>query len=214
MTDDLDFLHDENEDFLRAAQDSEAPAPVSRVNTIEQKKGPLVSAFEWIQLLLPPMLVVVLLLTFVLRLIRVDGSSMKDTLFDGEQVFTTNLLYEPADGDVVVISHGQEYPTPIIKRVIATEGQSVKIDYENNRVLVDGVVIDEPYLPEPMVYNQLDSDLEIPDVIPEGKVFVMGDNRNHSLDSRSQKVGLINKTDIIGKAQLIWLPFNRFGFVD
>ncbi|MGN0499066.1 MAG: signal peptidase I [Acutalibacteraceae bacterium] len=214
MTDDMDFLHDENEDFLSAAQDSDAPAPASRVNTIEQKKGPVASIFEWMQLLLPAMLIVVLLLTFVLRLIRVDGTSMMNTLFDGDQVFVTNLLYEPADGDIVVISHGQEYPTPIIKRVIATEGQTVKIDYDNNRVIVDGVVIDEPYLHEAMIYNQLDNNQEIPEVIPEGKVFVMGDNRNHSLDSRSQKVGIINKTDIIGKAQFVWMPFNRFGFIE
>lgn len=214
MTDDLDFLHDENEDFLRAAQDSDAPAPVSRVNTIEQKKGPLADLFEWIQLLLPAMLVVVLLLTFVLRLIRVDGSSMMNTLFDGDQVFVTNLFYEPADGDIVVISHGQEYPKPIIKRVIATEGQTVKVDYENNRVLVDGVVIDEPYLHEAMRYNAFDNDQKIPEVIPEGKVFVMGDNRNNSLDSRSQKVGIIDKTDIIGKAQFIWWPFDRFGVLN
>ena len=129
-------------------------------------------------------------------------------------VFVTNLLYQPADGDIIVISHGQEYPKPIIKRVIATEGQTVKIDYDNNRVIVDGVVIDEPYLHEEMIYNQIDNDQEIPEVIPEGKVFVMGDNRNHSLDSRSQKVGIIDKTDIIGKAQLVWWPFSRFGFIN
>lgn len=214
MTDDLNFLHDENEDFLRAARDSDAPEPVSCVNTIEEKKSVVSSAFEWLQLLLPAMLVVVLLLTFVMRMIRVDGSSMMNTLFDGDLVFVTNLLYQPADGDIIVISHGQEYPTPIIKRVIATEGQTVKIDYDNNRVIVDGVVIDEPYLHEAMIFNQIDNDQVIPEVIPEGKVFVMGDNRNHSLDSRSQKVGIIDKTDIIGKAQLIWWPFSRFGFIN
>ena len=214
MTDDLNFLHDENEDFLRAARDSDAPEPVPCVNTIEEKKSVVSSAFEWLQLLLPAMLVVVLLLTFVMRMIRVDGSSMMNTLFDGDLVFVTNLLYQPADGDIIVISHGQEYPKPIIKRVIATEGQTVKIDYDNNRVIVDGVVIDEPYLHEEMIYNQLDNDQEIPEVIPEGKVFVMGDNRNHSLDSRSQKVGIIDKTDIIGKAQLVWWPFSRFGFIN
>ncbi|MGN1111854.1 MAG: signal peptidase I [Acutalibacteraceae bacterium] len=214
MTDDLDFLHNENEDFLSAVQDSEAPEPVLEVNTIEQKKGVLSSAFEWLQLLLPAMLVVVLLLTFVMRMIRVDGSSMMNTLYDGDLVFVTNLLYQPSGGDIIVISHGQEYPKPIIKRVIATEGQTVKIDYDNNRVLVDGVVIDEPYLHEAMVYNPMDNDQVIPEVIPEGKVFVMGDNRNHSLDSRSQQVGIINETDIIGKAQLIWWPFNRFGLAN
>ena len=214
MTDDLDFLHDENEDFLRAAQDSDAPAPVSRVNTIEQKKGPLADLFEWIQLLLPAMLVVVLLLTFVLRLIRVDGSSMMNTLFDGDQVFVTNLFYEPADGDIVVISHGQEYPKPIIKRVIATEGQTVKVDYENNRVLVDGVVIDEPYLHEAMRYNAFDNDQEIPEVIPEGKVFVMGDNRNNSTDSRSSHVGPLEYNKVVGHAMFVVFPFSSIRTLD
>ena len=81
-------------------------------------------------------------------------------------------------------------------------------------MLVDGVVIDEPYLHEAMRYNAFDNDQEIPEVIPEGKVFVMGDNRNNSLDSRSQKVGIIDKTDIIGKAQFIWWPFDRFGVLN
>lgn len=211
MADDLDFLVDDSNGFAALTADAPARSGKSKINEIKQREGLAPNVYEWIQAFLGPMVFVVLLLTFVFRIVNVDGTSMMNTLHDSDKVIVTNLMYEPADGDIVVISHGQEYPTPIIKRVIATEGQSVKIDYENNRVIVDGIVIEQPYIPEPMIDDPMTYDLEIPEVVPEGKVFVMGDNRNHSLDSRSQKVGLINKTDIIGKAQFIILPPNRFG---
>lgn len=211
MTDDLDFLVDDSNGFAELTADDPAHSAKSNINTVKQREGAAPNVFEWIQAFLGPMVLVVLILTFVFRIVNVDGTSMMNTLHNSDKVIVTNLLYEPADGDIVVISHGQEYPTPIIKRVIATEGQSVKIDYENNLVIVDGVVIDQPYIAEPMIDDPITYDQEIPEVIPEGKVFVMGDNRNNSLDSRSQKVGLVNKTDIIGKAQFIFLPFDRFG---
>lgn len=175
----------------------------------EEESSATQSCFEWLQAIVTAVVIVVLLLTFVFRLVDVDGESMTNTLHNSDKVFVTSLLYEPKDRDIVVISHGQEYNKPIIKRVIATEGQSVKIDYENRQVMVDGVVIDEPYIREPMVFKEVFSN-PIPDVIPEGMVFVMGDNRNNSLDSRSQQVGLINKDDIIGKAQAVVFPFDRF----
>ena len=211
MTDDLDFIIDEipapEGDSATLAQQNQ------KVNTVKMRKGAAATAFEWIQVFLGPMLIVVLLLTFVFRIVNVDGTSMMNTLLNGDKVIVTNLFYQPTDGDIVVISHGQEYPTPIIKRVIATAGQSVKIDYENKQVLVDGVIIEEAYIAEEMLPQaSTDANLEIMEV-PEGMVYVMGDNRNHSLDSRSQAVGLINETDIIGKAHLIFLPFNRFGYL-
>lgn len=213
MTDDLDFLVDDNDGFVGSADNSPAAPHRSKVNTIKQRSGAAPNVFDWIKTFLTPMLFVVLLLTFVFRLINVDGISMMDTLHDSDKVIVTNLFYEPVDGDIVVISHGQQYATPIIKRVVATEGQSVRINYETNQLIVDGVIIDEPYIKEAMVDDPVTFTQEIPEVIPEGKVFVMGDNRNHSLDSRSQKIGLIDKTDIIGKAQFIFLPLNRFGYL-
>lgn len=172
-------------------------------------EGGLQSCFEWLQAIISALVIVVLLLTFVFRLVDVDGLSMYETLHDHDKVFVTSLLYEPHDGDIVVISHGQEYNKPIIKRVIATAGQTIKIDYDKGHVIVDGVIIDEPYIREAMEYKEV-FDNPIPDVVPEGMVFVMGDNRNNSLDSRSQRVGLINKDDIIGKAQAVVFPFDRF----
>ncbi|MEE0858401.1 MAG: signal peptidase I [Acutalibacteraceae bacterium] len=165
------------------------------------------SCYEFLHTLIVAIAVVVLLLTFVFRLVDVDGQSMMDTLHDKDRVVVTNFCYTPQDGDVVVISHGQNLNKPIIKRVIATEGQSLQIDFETGEVAVDGVVIDEPYIKD---LTTRQGDAEIPEVIPEGKVFVMGDNRNHSTDSRFTDVGLIDEKDIIGKAQFIFYPFDRF----
>lgn len=164
--------------------------------------------FELLHAVIVAIIVVVFLLNFVFRLVDVDGESMMDTLHDNDKVFVTNALYTPADGDIVVISHGQEYEKPIIKRVIATEGQTLKIDFEKGHIIVDGVILDEPYIKET---TETKGNTEIPEIIPEGKVFVMGDNRNHSLDSRYHEVGLIDEKDIIGKAQFVLFPFNRFG---
>lgn len=133
---------------------------------------------------------------------------MMDTLHDKDRLIVTNFLYKPDNGDIVVISHGQNLNKPIIKRVIATEGQSLKIDFQKGIVSVNGAVIDEPYI---KALTTKQGDAEIPEVIPEGMVFVMGDNRNHSTDSRFSTVGLIPVTNIIGKAQFRISPFSSFG---
>lgn len=164
------------------------------------------SCYEWLHTLILAFSVVMLLLTFVFRLVNVDGQSMMDTLYDLDKVIVTNFCYTPECGDVVVISHGQNLNKPIIKRVIATEGQSLSIDFNTGEVVVDGAVLDEPYIKDLTVRQ---GDAEIPEVIPEGMIFVMGDNRNHSTDSRFTAVGLINEDDIIGKAQFVLYPFNR-----
>lgn len=150
---------------------------------------------------------VAILLTFVFRLVNVDGHSMMDTLYDKDKVVVTSFMYKPENGDVVVISHGAEYNTPLIKRVIATEGQTIRVDAEKGQVIVDNVVLDEPYIKE-LVTTAGQAENTI--TVPKGMVFVMGDNRNHSMDSRDPKIGLINVNDIIGKAQYVLFPFDRF----
>ena len=118
---------------------------------------------------------------------------MDYTLATNDKVIVTNLCYTPHNNDIVVISHGAEYQKPIIKRVIATEGQSIELDYENDRIIVDGY--------------------DIPNVVPKGKIFVMGDNRKVSMDSRSSEIGLIDVENVIGKAQFVLFPFNHFGYL-
>ena len=152
--------------------------------------------------------VVVLLFTFLFRVVNVNGQSMEDTIHNEDKVLLTNLFYEPENGDVLVISRAQHFEEPIIKRVIATEGQTLKIDFNTGDVYVDGVLLDEPYIKTPTTDNEGG---EIPEVIPEGYVLVMGNNRGNSLDSRSEQIGLIDKRNIIGKAQYIVFPFDRIG---
>ena len=161
-----------------------------------------VNLYDWVNSIIVAVIAVVLLLTFCFRLIDVDGISMEPTLINTDKVIISNLFYTPNNGDVVVISHGEEYDKPLIKRVIATEGQSISIDFENNKVYVEGQLLDEPYIQG----DTIQGDAEIPEVVPEGKVFVLGDNRARSLDSRYLKVGLIDETSIIGKAQFVIIP--------
>lgn len=164
----------------------------------------LISAnlYEWVSSIIVAVIAVVILLTFCFRLIDVDGTSMEPTLINTDKVIVSELFYTPDNGDVIVISHGEEYDKPLVKRVIATEGQSIQIDFDNNQVYVDGNLIDEPYIQGQTIRG----DTEIPEVVPEGKVFVLGDNRPVSLDSRYHEVGLIDVDSIIGKAQFVIIP--------
>ncbi len=161
--------------------------------------------YEWVHSLVFAVAVVVILLTFFVRLVDVSGTSMKQTLQSKDKVIVTNFFYTPKQGDIVVISHGAEYSEPIIKRVIATEGQTLSIDFEKEKITVDGVELKEDYIQG----HTHEEDGEIPKVIPKGKVFVLGDNRGVSMDSRSKAIGLIDVHDIIGKAQFVVFPFNN-----
>ena len=169
--------------------------------------GAVACIYDWVHCLLIAVIAVVIILTFFFRMVNVDGESMLETLQNGDKVIVSELFYTPNDGDIVVISHGQKYKDPIIKRVIATEGQTLDINFETGEVVVDGVVLQEDYI----IGETIKGDTAIPSVIPEGKVFVMGDNRTKSLDSRYENIGLIDKSDIIGKAQFVAFPFNHFG---
>lgn len=185
--------------------------PKERLGTNDQKKEystATKSCFEWVEAIITSIVIVVLLFTFLFRVVNVIGHSMEDTIHSDDKVLLTNLFYEPENGDVVVISRAQHFGEPIIKRVIATEGQSLKIDFNTGDVYVDGVLLDEPYIKTPTTDNEGG---EIPEVVPDGYVFVMGDNRGDSMDSRSEQIGLIDKRNIIGKAQYIVFPFNRIG---
>lgn len=177
-----------------------------------KSEGAISGFYDWIRCILFAISIVVICLTFIFRLVDVDGTSMESTLESKDKVIVTNLFYTPKDGDIIVISHGAEYSKPIIKRVIATEGQTIKLDYENDRIIVDGVVLDEPYINDSTFEGNY-GDYDIPEVVPEGKVFVMGDNRRVSLDSRRTEIGLIDVDNVIGKAQFVAFPFSDFGYL-
>ena len=155
---------------------------------------------------------------FFVRLVGVDGPSMMPTLQDGDYVALLSNLFmgDLEQGDVIVArKESFENGEPIVKRVIATEGQTVDILYDGNgygTVYVDGEPLDEPYILEPMVLPYYDR-TSFPLTVDEGCLVVMGDNRNASLDSRSSYVGCIDERDILGKVLLCFLPVSDFGVV-
>lgn len=187
-------------------QETETPAVEERSPEIKLVKNEFAATvFDWLGSLFMALVVVLLVMTFGFRIIDVDGKSMEPTLIDSDKVLITDLFYTPHNGDIVIISHGEEYPKPLVKRVIATAGQELKLDYDNNAVYVDGQKLDEPYIQGTTVRGDV-AEEEINGVVPEGKVFVMGDNRSISLDSRYKQIGFIDESYIIGKAQLDVIP--------
>ena len=149
---------------------------------------------------------VLLIFLFLLRIAVVDGSSMVPTLQNGDRLLMCSNLLRPTfrKGDVVVV-HEQDFESryTLVKRVIATEGETVDIDFESGIVYVDGEALEEPYVNTP---TNLDEGMVFPATVPEGCVFVMGDNRNNSKDSRDPEVGFVDQREIFGKALLILLP--------
>ena len=161
--------------------------------------------YEWAQALVCSVLAVVLLFTFVIRLIGVDGHSMVPTLQDGDRLLVLNAMLDSdyQYGDIVVLRKDTFLEEPIVKRVIATEGQTVDIDFASGSVYVDGELLEEDYINEP---TYVDEGTQFPLTVPEGSIFVMGDNRNHSSDSRSSDLGTVDTRYVIGKAVFLLFP--------
>ena len=201
---------------------------VNDAKTCNGEKSPsggfLAKAFDIVEMLTVSVVAVLLLFTFFVRLCQVDGNSMNKTLLNKERLLTTNLFYEPKQGDIVVFHLSNDYyQQPLVKRVIATEGQTVKLNFNTGVLEVDGKVLDETYIFVDMGYyvqkNEFDRYYIHPDEngdtvfearVPEGHLFVMGDNRNHSTDSRSHLVGFVDKDCILGKAIVRISPFAVF----
>lgn len=170
--------------------------------------------FTWLQALTFALVVIMVVFTFLGRIIGVDGHSMEPTLLNREMLLLQCAGYEPQQGDVVVLHKSFTTTSePIVKRVIATGGQSVHIDYSSSTVYVDGEPLDEPYLGEPMVqpgsYTMQGTDWDV----PEGSVFVMGDNRNNSSDSREDSLGPVDTRYVLGRAVLVIFPFSHIGSI-
>lgn len=164
--------------------------------------------YDWIQSLISALTFCVILFVFFIRLIYVNGNSMNNTLFNGDLMLVSDFLYSPEPGDVVVFKK-DEYNAnkALVKRVIATEGQVVNIDFDTGAVFIDGVEIQEDYIRE-ITKNKLD--FIGPKTVPEGCVFVMGDNRNQSTDSRNAHIGMVDTRVILGKAYYVIYPIDEF----
>lgn len=164
--------------------------------------------YEWIQCLVFALIFCVVVFVFLFRLVDVVGDSMNPTLEDGDKMVVSDLFYKPKQGDIIIFRKDEYKSEALVKRVIATEGQTVEIDFTRGRVFVDGELLDEPYIAEP-TRNQID--FTGTQIVPEGCVFVMGDNRNESADSRDSRIGMVDERLIIGKVLLTVYPLNHIG---
>jgi signal peptidase I len=176
-----------------------------------EKKGAVArEAFDWVESALTAICCVILVFTFMGRLVGVEGESMLPTLEDQDRLVAAHIMYKPKNGDIVVVTKPNSKNEPLIKRVIAVGGQSLDIDFAQNAVYVDGERVEEPYIYEPMDPGEnLGEPVHVD--IPEGYVYIMGDNRNYSWDSRVEEVGLVDERHILGKILYRVMPYDRIG---
>ena len=167
--------------------------------------------YDWMQSLVFALIICIIVFVFIFRIVDVSGDSMNPTLLNGDKLVVSDVFYKPKQGDIVIFRKDEYKAEALVKRVIATEGQTIEIDFDRGRVYVDGELPDEPYIAEP-THNQLD--FQGPQTIPEGCVFVMGDNRNASSDSRRAQIGMVDERLIVGKVLLRVFPFDSIGVPD
>ena len=185
--------------------------------------------YDWIETFATAFAVVLIFFNFMLRVVTVQGSSMYPTLYGvgtfpdkpGDRLVLSDMFYTPKTGDIVVVR--RENKKPIIKRIIATEGQTVDIDFDNWRVYVDGEELEEPYINRIEGVKMHDKDVKFPLTIDKDCVFVMGDNRNDSADSRHIEIGQIPQERVLGRVLFLVFPgadasgdreFGRIGAVN
>lgn len=165
---------------------------------------------DWLRTLAITFIMVILIFTFVARTAKVDGKSMNNTLAHNDFLVLWSLGYQPKQGDIIA-ANCEGLHEVIVKRVIAVGGQTIDINFETGEVIVDGVVLDEPYIANATTNDEYG--FTYPVTVPEGKYFVMGDNRQGSRDSRDGAVKFVDREDILGKVVLRVLPFDSFGIV-
>ena len=180
----------------------------------EKEEKPLSGAqeaYEWLQILIVALVTIILVFTFVGRITPVVGESMLPTLHEGDVMLIRDIGYtDPQPGDIVVLTKTTFREASIIKRVIATEGQTVDIDYATSTVYVDGVALEEDYIKEARWDLYADNGVNHI-TVPEGHIYVMGDNRNGSSDSRDPSLGVVDVRCVIGQAVMVLFPFSDFG---
>ena len=195
-------MNEEKEKLSGEQEKTSKPSPAERG---------IREVYDWIQSLMAALIFCVILFSFFVRLIDVSGPSMNPTLYDGNKMLVSDLFFKPHRGDVVIFKTDNYDPEKaLVKRVVATEGQEINIDFENGVVYVDGQPIDEPYVAEP-IHAKLD--FIGPKTVPEGCVFVLGDNRNSSRDSRYSQIGMVDERMILGKVYAVVYPFNEIRWI-
>ena len=167
--------------------------------------------WEWAKALVVAGLIVFVIFHYLINVVTVNGSSMNPTLENQDRLVISHLFYTPAVGDIVILSEDTGLNEALVKRIVALPGQVVDIN-EEGLVVIDGKVLSEPYIAEPIAASRR-GDQSYPVTVEEGTVFVMGDNRNHSTDSRFVEIGLVPEEEILGRVIFRLLPFNKMGAV-
>ena len=188
--------------------------------------GAAVAAVEYLELFVFAFAFVIVLITLFARISWVSGPSMNNTLQNGEKLVISDLFYTPKQGDIVVFHQTSDvyarFNEPIVKRVIATAGQYVKIDYTAGKVYVsDDDVFTEDEVLDESGYAYISGGAwreagrePVVFAVPEGHLFVMGDNRNNSSDSRSAAIGFVDERRVLGRVLFRFTPLSRFGKVN
>ncbi len=182
--------------------------------------------YDYAEMFVFAAMAVLLVFTFGLRLCTVSGDSMVQTLYDGEQLLVSNLGYRPQQGDILIFHQTSEiyerFNEPIVKRVIATEGQWIDINRASGTVTVYDENFENPQILDESAYRYLDSGeweiglaMSFPVQVPEGHLFVMGDNRNNSSDSStSEAIGFVDTRRVLGRVICRLTPLPKFGPVE
>lgn len=168
--------------------------------------------YDWVYSLIIALIICVIVFAFFIRVVDVVGTSMNPTLNNNDKMLVSGLFYKPSVGDVVVFKKNEYDPDKaLVKRVVAVEGQEINIDFEKGIVYINGQPIVEDYILEPTM-NKLD--FIGPKTVPEGCVFVMGDNRNASVDSRKAEIGMVDTRLILGKAYFVIYPLSVIRIIE
>lgn len=184
---------------------------VKKQKTVPTEATTRSEIYDWMQSLVFALIISIIVFIFIFRIVDVVGDSMNPTLINGDKLVVSDVFYKPKQGDIVIFRKDEYKAEALVKRVIATEGQTIEIDFDRGRVYVDGELLDEPYIAEP-TRNQLD--FQGPQTVPAGCVFVMGDNRNASSDSRRAEIGMVDERLIVGKVLLRIFPLDSIGVPD
>ena len=192
-------------------QERNLPEEKPEMEQTEKPASARAEIYDWLLCIVSAIIICVLIFTFAVRLVGVVGTSMVPTLHEGDYLVTSKLFYTPKQGDIVILRKQSFDERAIVKRVIAVGGQTVDIDFNEGVVYVDGQALAEDYVNAP-TFRELD--FSGPVTLPENCVFVLGDNRNESLDSRRSTLGCVDTRYIIGRGYMVLLPLRDIKILD